>query len=334
MRNERHFTDGMVAVGCALLAILFLITCQQSQQPVATSAPAQTKPATSELYVTFEGPWAIVPDPKDSNTILAIAPKTKSHRFLAFVPGNTELDAGVYDLTIPAKSATETPTFDKGVLRVNVDSQVVARALDRRTERYAIRLPKPEAYVAETRFVSRVGPTYPPDASTEQDFVTAISLRYSATSKTGLQLAGTQDEGGAFKPLLMEANVPALRFTLDPVEVHLHDDECHLHARQAFKDVTHLLGLTLYIDFPDSPVDCEKRDPQTRTAKAMLRHPFELSTLFGDGQDQLQTAGISLEGSGSFLSSAAKGAQRGIWAAYYFFHSEGGACLVAIPVGG
>jgi len=262
MRNERDLTNEIIAVACALMATLFLIACQQSQPPAATSAPTETKPAASELFVTFEGPWSIVPDPKDANSVLAIAPKTKSHRFLAFVPGNTELDAGVYDLTVPAKAATGTPSFDKGILRVNVDPQIVQLALDRRTERYAIRLPKPEAYLAETRYVSRVGATYPPDASTEQDFVTAISLRYSATSKTGIQLAGTPDEGGAFKPLLMEANVPALRFTIDPVDVHLHDDECHVHAREAFKDVTHLLGLTLYIDFPDSPADCRKKDQQ------------------------------------------------------------------------
>lgn len=333
MRNESHFIDGMIAAACTLLAIVFLIACQQSQQPAATSTPPETKPAASPLFVTFEGPWAIVPDPKDANSVLAIAPKTKSHRFLAFVPGNTELDAGVYDLTIPAKAAGEASTFDKGVLRVKVDPQVIQRALDRRTERYAIRLPKPEAYLAETRYVSRVGPTYPPDASTEQDFVTAMSLRYSATSRTGIQLAGTQDGGGAFKPLLMEANVPALRFTIDPVEIHLHDDDCHLHAREVFKDVTHLIGVTLYIDFPDSPADCRNKDPQTRAAKAWLRFPSELSPLLDEGIEP-QTAGISIGSSSGFLRPAAIRVERGVQAAYYFFHAEGGGCIVPIPSGG
>lgn len=334
MRNDSHFIDGIIASACTLLAIVFLIACQQSQQPVATSTPPETKPATSALFVTFEGPWAIVPDPKDGNNILAIAPKTKSHRFLGFVPGNTQLDAGVYDLTIPAKATTEAPTFDKGVLRVKVDPQVIQKALDRRTERYAIRLPKPEAYVAETRYVSRVGPTYPPGPSTEQNFVTAISLRYSATSKTGIQLAGTQDEGGAFKPLLMEANVPALRFTIDPVDVHLHDDDCHLHAREVFKDVTHLLGLTLFIDFPDSPADCHNKDPQTHAAKAqLLQFPFELSPLF-DERGEVQTAGISWRASGGFLSPATMRIERGVQAAYYFFHADSGGCIVPIPSGG
>jgi len=334
MGNQRHSRDVIVSVACSFLATLFLVACQQSQQPATTSTPPETKPATSELFVTFEGPWAIMPDPKDGNSVLAIAPKTKSHRFLAFVPGNAELDAGVYDLTIPAKSAAGPADFDKGVLRVTADSQAVQRALDRRTERYAIRLPKPEAYVGETRYVSRVGATYPPDASTEQNYVTAISLRYSATSRTGIQLSGTPDEGGSFKPILVEANVPALRFTIDPVEVHLHDEECHFHAREAFKDVTHLVGLTLYIDFPDSPAECRKRDPQTRAAKAFLSFPLELPPLFGDGRRELQTAGISWQAAGGFLNSAAREAQPGVQAALFFFHGEGGGCLVAIPVGG
>lgn len=334
MQNKRRFTDEMIAFACALLATLFLIACQQSQQPAATSAQTEVKPATSDLFVTFEGPWAIAPDPKDANSVLAIAPKTKSHRFLAFVPGNTELDAGVYDLTIPAKAASGPPTFDKGVLRVNFDPQAVQRALDRRTERYAIRLPKPDAYVGETRAVSRVGPTYPPEASTEQYFVTAVSFRYSATSKTGIQLAGTQDEGGTFKPILLEANIPALRFTIDPVEVHLHDDECHLHAREAFKDVTHLVGLTLYIDFPDSPADCQKKDPQTRTTKAtVLQFPLGLSPMFGE-RSEVRTAGISWGTSGGFLSAAYMRVEHGVQAAYYFFHAEGGSCIVPIPTGG
>lgn len=339
MQNKRHFTDEMIAFVSALMATLFLIACQQSQQPAATSTPTETKPATSDLFVTFEGPWAIVPDPKDGNSVLAIAPKTKSHRFLAFVPGNTELDAGVYDLTIPARPGSEAPTYDKGVLRVKVDPQVIQRALDRRTERYAIRLPKPEAYVAETRYVSRVGPTYPPDASTEQDFVTAISLRYSATSKTGIQLAGTPDEGGAFKPLLMEATVPALRFTIDPVEVHLHDETCHAHARQAFHDVVTLIGVALYVDFPpsESPADCHKTDPQVpHSPKAQLPQSFgnALSARLLNDFGPLQMADMTPRILAPYLDLGAKKVGRGIEAAFYFFHGEGGGCVVPIPVGG
>jgi hypothetical protein len=333
MRNKRHLTNSLLAVFCAVGATLFIIACQQSQQPApAPAPPAETKAATNDIFVTFEGPWAIVPDPKDTNSVLAIAPKTKSHRFLAFVPGNTELDAGVYDLTLPAHAAAGAPTFDKGILRVNVDPQVVQHALDRRAERYAIRLPKPEAYVAETRFVSRVSATYPPDASTEQAFVTAVSLRYSASSKTGFQLAGTQDAGGDFKPLLLEVNTPVLRFTIDPVEIHLHDDPCHTHAREVFRDVTRLLGLRLYIDFPESPADCHKNDPQSRSEKAQLLNlpPMEQTGAFASSRLSQPKAAAIL---GS-MSSAMHAVRQGLHAALYFFHAEGGGCTVPIPVGG
>jgi len=54
------------------------LACQQSQQP---AAPARLSPRCPhrESFVVFEGPWAIVPDPKDANSVLVLAPKTKLH---------------------------------------------------------------------------------------------------------------------------------------------------------------------------------------------------------------------------------------------------------------
>ena len=337
MRNKSHFIDGMVAAVCTLLAILFLIACQQSQQPAASSAPSETKPATSDIFVVFEGPWAIAPDPKDANSVLAIAPKTKSHRLLAVVPANTELDAGVYDVSVPGQPSSSKPELDKGILHVTFDPQAVQRALDRRGDRYAIRLPRPEAYVAETRYPSRVGPTYPPEASTEQNYATAVALRYSVSSKTGFQLAGTPDVGGAFKPLLFELSTGTMRFTIDPLEVHLHDEDCHAHARTAFHDMTTLVGLALYIDFPESPADCHKTDPQgLRSQKAQLLEsvpaPAGVSRP-GENSGSVQTASI-VPPFGRDLHFASRWISRQTEAAIYFFHSEGGACIVPIPVGG
>jgi hypothetical protein len=76
MRTERYLTSKLGAVVTALLATLILVACQQSQTP----APAPTSPmaeprvaSTERVFVVFEGPWAIVPDPKDANSILAVA---------------------------------------------------------------------------------------------------------------------------------------------------------------------------------------------------------------------------------------------------------------------
>lgn len=335
MRPESHFNSTLVALVSAALATLFLIACQQSQPPTGNATQAELKPATTEIFVTFEGPWGIVPDPKDANNILAIAPKTKTHRLLAVVPANTELDAGVYDLAIPARSAVGTPSFDKGIFRAKVDPQKVQHDFDIRAERYIIRLPKPEGYLAETHSPSRVGATYPPDASTEQNYASAVSLRYSVTSKTGFQLAGTQDVGGDFKPLLLELNTPVIRFTIDPIEVHLHDDDCYTHAREAFHDLVLLLGLSLYVDFPDSPADCHKKDPQLSSSqKAQLLHGLPVNLIARlEEPGSTQEAGL-LAGFSPYLDLASQRMVHAVEAAFYFFHSEGGGCKAPIIVGG
>jgi len=56
MPTQRHSINVLVALFSAALATLFLIACQQSQPPTATSTQAELKPATTEIFVTFEGP--------------------------------------------------------------------------------------------------------------------------------------------------------------------------------------------------------------------------------------------------------------------------------------
>lgn len=324
----------LVALASALLATFFLVSCQQSQAP--TSTPPEPKGSTPEIFVTFEGPWAIVADPKNANSVLAIAPKTKSHAPLGVVPANTHLDAGVYELSIPVVSAGAT-SFDKSIFKANIAPEAVQHALDSRG-RYVIRLPKPEAYVAETRYASRVSSTYPPDTSTEQEYASAVSLRYSVSSKTGFQLTGNQDVGGAFKPLLFELTVPAMRFTIDPIEVPLLDDPCHIHAREAFHDVAQLVGLKLYVDFPGSPADCRKKDPQlARSQEARLLPelplkstvPLSVVPLSFEDPGLTQQAGIT-GGGFAVLDFAAQKMMSALEAAFYFFHSEGGSCRTPI----
>jgi hypothetical protein len=333
MRTERHFTCNVLAIACAVLATLFLVACQQGQPPTS-NAPPEPKPATTDVYVIFEGPWAIVPDPKDANSVLALAPKTKSHRPLALVNANKTLEAGVYELQVPPHG-NEGPTFDKGIFRVKVDPHAVQRALDNRSERYAIRLPRPEAYVAETRYRSRVGSTYPPDASTEMDYVTSISLRYSVTSKTGFSLAGTQDAGPEFRPLLLSVDTPTVRFEINPAE-DTHDP-CNTHARRTFHELARLLGLTLYVDFPESPGDCHKKDPQLAQAeKAQMLHGLPTSRgggLFAGDFTATQEAGIAGGVLATYFDFAARRVTQNLVAAFYFFHSGAQACTAPIIVG-
>jgi hypothetical protein len=329
----------ILASGLVASTTLSLTACQQSQAPTATSGPPQPKPGTTEIYVTFEGPWAIVADPKNSAYVIAIAPKTKSHAPLAVVPANAHLDAGIYELSVPPSDGVNNVTVDKGIFQAHVDAAAAQRALDSKG-RYAVRLPKPAAYVAETHHVSRVGSTYPPAASTEQDYASAIALRYNVAGTTGFQLAGTDDTGVALSPLLLELNTRVVRFTIDPIQAPLMDEPCHNHAREAFRDLTRLVGLVLYVDFPKSPADCGKKDPQAaRSEKTQLlgapmpstegTSPAALRTM---AQAKIQQATMS-GGGLAVLNFALQKAIRGLGTAVYFFHSEGGACLAPVILG-
>src|ERR1035437_9205782 len=103
MRTQLHSTSKLVALAGAALATL-LVACQQSQPPTSAPAAAESKAVSTEkVFVVFEGPWAIVADPKDANSVLALAPKMKLHRDLYVAASNdSTLAAGVYDLSVPA----------------------------------------------------------------------------------------------------------------------------------------------------------------------------------------------------------------------------------------
>src|SRR5208282_387530 len=66
-----------------------------------------------QVFVTFEGPWAIAPDPEDASSVLLLAPKTKAHRDLyVTASNNSALAAGTYDLSVPARTGSAAETFD------------------------------------------------------------------------------------------------------------------------------------------------------------------------------------------------------------------------------
>ncbi len=255
MKNPRHSRSSLVILASAVLATLFQVACTQSQTQTAPATP-QTKAAvsaTKDVYVVFEGPWVIAPDPKDANSVLLLAPKTKTHRDLYVTASNhSTLSAGIYDLSFPGHVGAGAGTYDPTFLRAKIDPQNVQHALDSKSLRYA------EAYSPAHRHRSRAGSTYPPGASTEMDYATAASLRYSVSSLSGFSVSGTSDTG-TFSPLSLQVDTPLIRFAIESTE---DDDVCNTHSRQAFHDVMQLVGLTLYVDFADNPSDCHNKDPQ------------------------------------------------------------------------
>ena len=127
MRNPRY-NSSLIALACAVLATFFLIACQQSQQPAAPAATQSAAAPTEKVFVVFEGPWAIVPDPKDANSVLVLAPKTKLHRDL-YVSATNEstLTAGTYDLSVPAHGPVTSAALDPSFAQTKIDAKSLMR---------------------------------------------------------------------------------------------------------------------------------------------------------------------------------------------------------------
>jgi hypothetical protein len=310
MKTRRYFPSMTVALASAVLATFLLIACQPSQQPSTPAAIESKAAAAKDVYVVFEGPWVFAPDPKDANSVIALAPKTKSHRDLIVQTWDKTLPSGIYDLSLPARSGPATGTVDPNILQAKIDPQSVQHVLDTKSERYAIRLPKPEAYVEATHYRSRAGSVYPPDAATEKDYVTSVSLRYSVTTLTGFSLAGSPNSG-TFNPLLLRVETPTINFLIEPAHDPDPADRCHTHEREAFRDLTKLVNITLFLDYPNDPRECHAKDPQNpRPAKAE----------------------IAPSSPGFFVGGFAGGGKEHLLAAIYFF-GAGHNCMAPVIVG-
>lgn len=339
MKTRRHFTSTRVALASAVLAMLFLGACNESRPPATPPAAAATK----DLYVVFEGPWAIAPDPKDSNSVLLVAPKTATHRELYVAASNhSDLHSGIYELSFPSAMTPGAGTYDPAFLRVKIDPVNAQHVLDNKDVRYAVRLPKPDAYLPFSRHRSRADSKYPPDPSTEADYATGASLRYSVSSLNGFSVSGSPDTG-SFKPLLLKVDTPFIHFMIEPTQ---SDDVCDTHSRQTYHDLVQLVGLTSFVDFPDDPDDCHQKDPQIvgaakkharlaspmdRIAAKLVRNLADVEAADTVGGGQIPSRYIRFVAGNRF----AKGIAKHLTAAlYYFFDVTGGGCKAPLPGGG
>ena len=69
---------------------------------------------------------------------------------MGVVPANMTLDAGVYELQVPAHETAKAPTFDEDILRADIKVHNVLQAMTTTQKRYSDRLTKPDAYLADT----------------------------------------------------------------------------------------------------------------------------------------------------------------------------------------
>ena len=340
MRTGRYLNSSLIALASAVLVTLLLIACQQSQPPAPAAAESKAA-STEKVFVVFEGPWAIVDDPKDPSSALALAPKTKLHRDLYVAASNDSvLAAGTYDLSVPAHGAAFSGALDPSFAQAKIDAKSLQHALDDKSGRYVIRLPKPEAYVAARRFRSRVGAKYVPEATTEQNYATEVSFRYTVSTLNGFSLAGAPDTG-TFNPLLLQLDIPTIRFAIEPAQMDDLKDMCNAHSREAFRDTVKFLGLTLFVDFPNDPADCHKNDPQiARSTKAEAGQGPSLdrnAALSLDALDVSETAGVAGRevtlGRSETLATivaADPATHYIITAAMYLFHVTGTDCKAPI----
>jgi hypothetical protein len=339
MRSRHHSTSVMSMLASAVVAILSFVACQQSQPPAATPVVAEFKAVAApgkDVFVVFEGPWAIVPDPKDAGSVLLLAPKTKAHRDLyVAASNNAALAAGIYDLSVPARTGPAAGTFDESIFRTKIDPTNVQRVLDdKSSDRYAIRLPKPDAYLPASRHRSRVSGTYPPEPATEKEYATGVSLRYNVGSLNGFSIAGAPDSG-AFNPLLLQVETPTVRFVIDAAHDPDPADKCSTHSRQTFHEVATMLALNLYVDFPESPSKCHDLDPQTSRAvkaQATLRGFERLTALLESDLGDTNESTV-VPGADRLAALALRGAQtaaRHLTAALYLFGRPSGVCEAPI----
>jgi hypothetical protein len=337
MNSRSPFLGKPIATASVFLVSILLVACEQSKQAAPAPAAATSLAATTEkVFVVFEGPWAIVDDPRDAKSVLAIAPKTKVHNDLYVAASNSStLAAGSYDLSVPAHGAAFSGALDPSFAQAKIDAKSLQHALEDKSGRYVVRLPKPEAYVAAKRFLSRVGPSYPPEASTEQNYATFVSFRYNVSSLNGFSLSGTPDTG-SFNPLLLQLDTPTIRFVIEqPDAPH---DTCHTHSRGAFRDTVKFLGLKLYVDFPGDSPDCHKTDPQIlRSAQAEAGRTSSLeqmAALLSGDLIEVQTANAVGDTAPGYLRSFAGrrfgSSARDLVAALYLFHASDGGCMAPI----
>jgi hypothetical protein len=115
--------------------------------------------------------------------------------------------------------------------------------------------------VASSNERSRAGSAYPPAASTEKDYVTIVSLRYSVDKLTGFSLVGKPDDDSPFNRLPVES--PVISFVIQPLPGQMMD-ECSMHVREAFRDLAKLVNLKMFVDFPNDPsaANTIHRNPQ------------------------------------------------------------------------
>jgi hypothetical protein len=265
MDNTRNLRA--VRTTLALLAIWgFAIGCSSTPEKPAAS-PTLTPTAQFTVYVNFNGPWAFMPDPADATQIIAVAPYIKDHQN-AYVAALTDapLPAGVFKLTGLPPSSTPMNLNSQLIVVQDTISATALKKIEGNSNkaRYFIRLPMPAEISAYRTGHEAVGNSYPVlnAHSNEKGYATHMTLRYNSDDVSQLKVTGTKDD-------LTTVNVPLQLGLAQTIDIgvgptyDLQEDDCHNHAKGAFKALADLFQVKQIIDYPDYDLTkCGGSDPQ------------------------------------------------------------------------
>ncbi|MBI3478211.1 MAG: hypothetical protein HY010_20955 [Acidobacteria bacterium] len=330
MTHPRHCSAKPLAlVGISLVALLFVACNQKPSSTNSRSSPrtlsADIAPTT--VFIQFEGPWAFAPDPQDPNGVLALAPKAQGHLDLYVKASNAQtLASGIYTLSLPTTTAGA-GTLDPDIVQAQVTPAGLQHTLDATGLRYAVRLPKPDAYIPGGRAESRVGGTYPPPASTQGNHITAVSLRYAVSSLTGFSISGTPDTG-TLNPVPLNVETPLVRVVIEPAQLDDPLDQCETHSRESFRDLVKLLGVTQFVDFPNYTSACQQVDPQRAANQRPRTSQDRLAAAWNKNlwEEDMQAPRLAGVGFPAWISSFGNGKMRSLLAYVVLFTHPAGDC--------
>lgn len=257
----------MICLVVLMLASLCSFFGCSSTQP-ADGAKAGFAAPQFSLYINFNGPWAFVPNPDDPTQLLAIAPVVKGHG-AAYVGAmnETPVSPGIYQLTgIP--SSTLVANGHLVVVNDTISKQTLKDALGNAGQRYVIKLPMPSALSSYRTGLVAISNSFPVanPKTIEKQYTSHMTLSYTVPNYGGIKVEGKSDKLIPLSFLPTIGATGSMDIGVGPL-YDLEEDDCHNHAKTAFKSLADLLKVKKIIDYPDyNQRVCMSSDPQNPKA--------------------------------------------------------------------
>jgi hypothetical protein len=251
MRNLSFVTLLVTATVC--------VSCTNRPSPSSASTPseatrteAKLSPAAPTLDLIVGGPFIFV---QDANNLTLWIPDVKGHSKPLGLGEGAEprsFEKGQYEFTKGLRSAAATkllvPVPDSGMLSFSRSKNGLSTRA-RKSPYLTVKLPIPrEILPLNADPISVSDPTTGAAAASSSRLSTLTILRYDFQTGDAPEMDG---QGQPWKPRPIEHGTEQiLLLAIIPPQPEKGQDE-HQHARDAFAEMTKLLGIKRKIDFPD-----------------------------------------------------------------------------------